>query len=350
MSEKESPAVERLTPGCDLQEQYCLLSVVVPNWNGRRFLDTCLTSLENQTNKNFEIIIADNGSTDGSVEYLASSFPKVRMVISNKNAGFANAVNAGTLAAKSDLVFLLNNDTEVDRNCIQEILDAVERYPDDSFFSCKMMNFGFRDILDGTGDCVPRTLNPFKRGERWKDSDEFKLSQRTFGACAGAAVYKKKALTEVNMFDEDFFAYYEDVDVSMRLQLAGYTCRYLPKAVVFHMGSATTGSSFNPFIARYLARNKCFLLVKNLSWGLLWANWPWLVWGEVGRFRLFVKQGCVREYLKGVVEALIKLPKMIRKRKQILGSAKVSNKYIQKMMEESEQWLQPEKMAPIPPK
>jgi GT2 family glycosyltransferase len=350
MSKEKAGSARQQTPPCDLRDERCLVSIVIPNWNGMRFLDVCLASLDNQTNKNFETIVVDNGSSDGSVEYLKENYPNVQTMALKRNTGFSKAANIGILAARGDLVFLLNNDTEVDHECVKEILAAADCYPNDSFFCCKMVNYYHRDILDSAGDFLPKSLNPFSRGEMWKDSEEFKLSQHTFGACAGAAVYKRNALIEVGMFDEDFFAYYEDVDLSMRLQLAGYTCRYIPEAVVYHLGSATTGSTFNPFIAQCLARNKCFLLIKNMTWALIWTNCFDLIWGEVFRSIQFVKQKCAVEYIKGIFEAFIKLPKMIKKRKQILGSAKVSNEYIQKIMDESEQWIQPDRIVSIPPR
>lgn len=331
----------------DKDKKSCELSIVIPNWNGKKFLEVCLNSLSKQTCKNFEIILVDNGSTDGSVEYVKTQFPSVRVIAHEKNMGFAVAVNAGIRTSNSELVFLLNNDTEVQENCVEEILKAVERYPDDSFFSCKMVSFYHRDILDGTGDCVPRNLNPFRRGQMWRDTNEFDISQHTFGACAGAAVYKKSALADVDFFDEDFFCYYEDVDISIRLQLAGYTCRYLPKAVVYHIGSATTGSTFNPIVAQCLARNKCFIFIKTISFGLMMQNIGELIKGEIGRILHFAKNGFTRYYLIGLGQAITKLPTMLKKRKKILNSAKVSNQYIQQLMMESEHWSNPDRIVKV---
>ena len=328
----------------------CALSVIIPSWNGKKFLDTCLTSLEKQTCQDFEIFIIENGSTDGSLEYLKERFPSVKVIDMKTNTGFAAAVNAGIKAANSELIFLLNNDTEVHEDCIKESLNAVQRYPDDSFYSCKMINFYNREVLDGAGDCVPRNMNPFRRGQLWQDGDEFRVSQRIFGACAGAAVYKRQALKEVGCFDEDFFAYYEDVDVSMRLQLAGHTCRYIPKAVVYHIGSATTGSLFNPFVAANLARNKWLLLIKNISVNLMIRNFSHLRRGEIERFRFYRRHGHLKHYFLGMWQAFLNFPKMLAKRRKILGSARVSNNYIQEMMMESERWGVLKKMVCVPPR
>lgn len=328
-------------PGPVQPERSCRLSIVIPNWNGKKFLDVCLGSLQKQSVTNFETLIVDNGSSDGSVDYMKEKYPWVKVIPLPTNTGFARAVNEGIKASQSDWVFLLNNDTEVHPDCVSEIFRGLERYPDDSFFSCKLVNFQHRDILDGTGDCVPRNMNPFRRGQYWKDSPEFEISQHTFGACAGAAVYKKNALFEVDLFDEDFFCYYEDVDISIRLQWAGYTCRYLPKSVVYHIGSATSGSTFNPFIARLLARNKLFMLIKNISFGLAMRNGHKLVRGEIERVQHFRKEGVLRYYWAGWSEALRKLPKMLRKRKKILKGARVQADYIQRVMVESEVWNVP---------
>jgi GT2 family glycosyltransferase len=314
------------------------LSILIPNWNGIKFLHKCLISLRDQTCQEFEIIVVDNGSSDGSIDYLKNNFPEVKIIHFEENRGFAVAVNAGIKAALSQTVFLLNNDTEVDKECVCEILSALERYPDDSFFSCKMINFYHRDILDGAGDCLPRNFNPFRRGQFWKNAPEFEESLQIFGACAGAAVYKKNALVEIDYFDEDFFCYYEDVDVSIRLQLAGHKCRYLPKTIVYHIRSATSGSTLNPFIAKCLARNKILMFIKTITIPLFFNNFGILAFGEVMRVLYFLKDGFIKEYCAGLIEAVLLMPSALRKRRIIMKSVKVTNKYLQKIMIESEKW------------
>ncbi|MCP3676917.1 MAG: glycosyltransferase family 2 protein, partial [Deltaproteobacteria bacterium] len=187
------------------------VTVVIPNWNGKHFLKTCLDSLKNQTYTNHTIIVVDNGSTDGSVEFLDEFYPHVEVVRFPENRGFSAAVNGGIKRARGTYIALLNNDTEVDSRWLEELVKALERQPEVGFCASKMLNYYKRTIIDTIGDGFSRYGIAFKRGTRKKDAPRYKREEYLFGACAGASIYRKELFEDVGLFDEDFFAYLEDI-------------------------------------------------------------------------------------------------------------------------------------------
>ena len=204
------------------------ISVIIPNFNGQRFLKTCLDSLRKQSYQDFEVIVVDNGSTDGSIKYIAENYPEVRIIPLIKNFGFSRAVNEGIKVSRGKYIALLNNDTEADPEWLKELYYALERNPELGFCASRMINYYHRDILDGAGDCFPRSCRPFKRAI---GNEGYNITKLVFGASAGAALYKKELFETVGYFDEDFFAYFEDVDLSLRAQLLGFKCLYVSTAI-----------------------------------------------------------------------------------------------------------------------
>ncbi len=307
-------------------------SVVVPNWNGLNVLDTCLGSLRKQSFAGFQTVLVDNGSTDGSAGYVARNFPEVRVVSLGENRGFSAAVNAGIKASDTELVVLLNNDTEQHPRWLEALVRAAGAHPEAGFFASKLVDFRDRSVLDGAGDALRLSGLPYRLGHGEKDRGQYDRPGYVFGACAAAALYRREMLEEVGLFDEDFFAYCEDGDLSFRAQLAGYRCLYVPEAVVYHIGSASTGGKRSPTATRLGTRNGLGLLVKNLPAPLLPRFLPFLVPGQLSRLVTAAASGVWRDHLRGVGEAARLLPLTLRKRREVQKRRRVSDEYVLRLL------------------
>ena len=275
------------------------VSVVIPNFNGIAFLDSVLASLEGQTLNNFEVILVDNGSPDGSCSFVTANYPWVHLIELSENFGFCGAVNAGIRAAKAPYVLLLNNDTEVKEDFVEEMLAAIRRHK--NAFSCgaRMVQYHDRDKLDDVGNYYCALGWSFARG-RGKDIHAYETEDRIFSACAGAAIYRKKILEKIGYFDEEHFAYLEDTDIGYRARIYGYENWYAPKAIVYHVGSGTSGSRYNQFKTRYSSRNNIYLIYKNMPLLQIILNLPFLVAGFLVKFLFFAVKGMGKEYAAGI--------------------------------------------------
>ena len=275
------------------------VSVIIPNFNGIAFLDTVLNSLEGQSMNDFEVILVDNGSTDGSCSFTAANYPWVHILELPDNFGFCRAVNEGIRASKAPYVLLLNNDTEVTENFVEEMLAAIKRHR--KAFSCgaRMVQYHDRDRLDDAGNYYCALGWSFARG-RGRDIHAFEKEEKIFAACAGAAIYRKKILDQIGLFDEEHFAYLEDVDIGYRARIYGYENWYAPEAVVYHVGSGTSGSRYNQFKTRYSSRNNVYLVYKNMPFLQILLNLPFLAAGFAIKFLFFAVKGMGREYLAGI--------------------------------------------------
>ena len=275
------------------------VSVVIPNFNGIAFLDSVLASLEGQTLSNFEVILVDNGSTDGSCSFVTANYPWVHLIELSENFGFCGAVNAGIRAAKAPYVLLLNNDTEVKEDFVEEMLAAIRRHK--NAFSCgaRMVQYHDRDRLDDVGNYYCALGWSFARG-RGKDIHAYETEDKIFSACAGAAIYRKKIIEKIGYFDEEHFAYLEDTDIGYRARIYGYENWSAPKAIVYHVGSGTSGSRYNQFKTRYSSRNNIYLIYKNMPLLQIILNLPFLAVGFLIKFLFFAVKGMGKEYAAGI--------------------------------------------------
>ena len=275
------------------------VSVIIPNFNGIAFLDSVLASLEGQTLSNFEVILVDNGSTDGSCSFVTANYPWVHLIELSENFGFCGAVNAGIRAAKAPYVLLLNNDTEVKEDFVEEMLAAIRRHK--NAFSCgaRMVQYHDRDRLDDVGNYYCALGWSFARG-RGKDIHAYETEDKIFSACAGAAIYRKKIIEKIGYFDEEHFAYLEDTDIGYRARIYGYENWYAPKAIVYHVGSGTSGSRYNQFKTRYSSRNNIYLIYKNMPLLQIILNLPFLAVGFLIKFLFFAVKGMGKEYAAGI--------------------------------------------------
>jgi GT2 family glycosyltransferase len=295
-----------------------LVTVVIPNWNGREMLRVCLEALEAQTLSDHSVIVVDNGSDDGSVTWLAERHPRVRVIENTENRGFAGPVNQGIEASESPYIAVLNNDTEPSPGWLAALVAAAESDERVGMCASRMMFADRPTMINSTGISVDRVAIAWdRRGGEIEDGRETKPVE-VFGACAGAALYRRKMLNEVGLFDEEFFAYLEDVDLAWRARRLGWHCLYVPAAHVLHRHSAT-GREGSPFKSFHLGRNKVWLVLKNYPFKLLWYTVPLVVLYDLAAvFYALIARGDVHA-LRGRLAGLMTAGKMWSKRSAAMG-------------------------------
>ncbi len=310
-------------------------TVVIPNWNGERLLDLCLRSLRNQSFQDFETIVVDNDSTDDSLAFLEREFPEVDVISLEKNKGFAAAVNHGIRASNTEFVVLLNNDTEQDERWLEALIGAADDHVEAGLFASKLVDFHDRRVLDGAGDAIRLSGLPYRLGHGERDRGQFEEPGYVFGACAAAALYRGSLFGEIGYFDEDFVSYCEDGDLSFRAQLAGHRCFYVPGAVVYHMGSASTGGKRSPTATRLGTQNSLGLLVKDLPLSAVPHVLPFFVLGQLARLATAAATGSLRAHLEGLLGAWRHLPLMREKRAVIQKRRRISDAEVRRLLRRS---------------
>lgn len=300
------------------------IDIIIPSFNGKQFLVGCLASIKEQSFTSYEVIVVDNGSTDGTVDFLQENYPEVRLIALSLNRGFSAAVNAGIVNSDSPYIFLLNNDTELAPACLSHLVQAAGALPEYDFFAPKMLSYHERDILDGAGDGFLRGGVGYRLGTMEKDGDAYDISGQVFGACAGAALYRRTFFDIVGLFDEDFFAYLEDVDLNLRANRTGLCCRYVPEARVYHIGSATTGSRINEITVRLSTRNNFFVLLKNYPLLFFLRFLPVICIYQFSWFLFVIKKRQVSAYLRGVCGVVGYITQMRKKYRRSLASSDLS--------------------------
>ena len=283
------------------------VSVVTPNYNGKDFLYAYFESLIKNSNEIGEVIIVDNGSRDGSQEFIRNYREKVDFPIvlieNSQNLGFAEAVNQGISKARYDYIFSLNNDTVVEKSAILELLNLLNTDGRIFSVSSKMVQFNNPELIDDAGDDYTLLAYTKKRGNNQNLNNFIEVSE-IFSSCAGAALYRKDLLEELDGFDSEFFAYMEDVDLGYRARINGYKNLFCPNAIVYHIGSATTGSQYNEFKVRLAARNNVLVVYKNLPTLQKIVNILFLFLGFLIKYLFFLKKGFGPIYLEGLKEGL----------------------------------------------
>lgn len=276
-------------------------TVIIPNYNGIHFLRDCLPALKEQSCRDFFVYVVDNGSGDGSLEYLKSEWPDVKVIAFKKNTGFCHAVNAGVKAAETEYVILLNNDTIPEKDFVGELVRAMDE--NRNAFSCAscMLTLSDPTILDGAGDLYSALGWAFARGKEEKAS-LYQKQEEVFSACAGAAIYRRKEFVELGLLDEKHFAYLEDMDLGWKARLAGMKNLYIPTARVIHVGSGTTGGRHSAFKVRMSARNNLYMIRKNMNGVQKVVNAPFIAAGILIKFAYFQRKGFAKEYRQGLGE------------------------------------------------
>lgn len=263
------------------------VTVIIPNYNGLKFMEPCFKALEAQSDKNFELLVVDNGSTDGSVEWLKDR--NIPSVFLEKNTGFSGAVNVGIRHAKTPYVILLNNDTEPEPDYIKELVLAMDRSPKIFSVSSKMIQLYHKELMDDAGDMYSILGWAYQRGVG-QSIRGYQKPRTVFAACAGAAIYRREVFEEIGGFDEAHFAYLEDIDVGYRAKIYGYENVYCPTAVVYHVGSGTSGSKYNSFKVRLAARNNVYLNYKNMPVLQLLVNLLPILSGIFVKYLFFLRR------------------------------------------------------------
>ena len=308
------------------------VSIIIPHWNGKQHLDDCLNALRQQTVDNFEVLLVDNASTDGSQAYVREHFPEVKLIELAENRGFTGACNAGWHASQGDIVILLNNDTEVAPEWLSEVIGAFERHPEAGIVASKMLLFDQRDTFHTAGDLMYINGTPNNRGVWQKDTGQFDTEAYVFSACGGSSAYRRTMLEDVGFLDDDFFFSCEDVDLGWRAQLAGWRCVYVPTAVVYHKLKATGGSVTGSY---YDGRNFLALLWKNYPTSLLKTEWRTVVRAQLNITREALRHWrgeAARARLKGQLAGLRIAPTMLAKRRTIQANRRVSDDYLRSIL------------------
>jgi GT2 family glycosyltransferase len=308
-----------------------MLSVIIPNWNGARHLPTCLTSLRQQTWRDFEILVVDNASHDDSLELLARDYAEARVIRLDRNTGFTGACNAGLRAGRGEFLVLLNNDTEAAPDWLAEVVAAFERHPAAGMIASKMLLFDRRDIFHTAGDIFKTDGTPGNRGVWQADEGQF-AEGLVFSANGGSAAYRRAMLDQIGLLDEAFFFSCEDVDLAWRAQLAGWSAVYAPRARVYHKLSATGGGETASF---YDGRNFIYLLAKDVP-GCVWRRHGLaIVRGQlkITRDALRAWRGAAaRARLRGQLAGLVGLPRMLSKRRQVQATRTISDSAVEALL------------------
>lgn len=276
-------------------------TIIIPNYNGLSFMEPCFESLKEQTIRDFKVLVVDNGSTDGSVEWLKEH--RIPSIFLKENTGFSGAVNTGIRAADTPYVLLLNNDTRVEPGFVAAMERAMDQSPKIFSVSSRMIQMYHPELLDDAGDMYSILGWAYQRGVG-RSVNLYQKSCRVFSACAGAAIYRRAVFDEIGLFDELHFAYLEDIDVGWRAKLYGYDNVYCPDAAVYHVGSGTSGSRYNSFKVRLAARNCIYLNYKNMPGWQILLNAPFLLAGIFVKYLFFVKNGFGRDYVSGLKEGI----------------------------------------------
>ena len=308
------------------------VAVVIPNWNGIDTIKACLNSLRGQTQKH-TIVVVENGSTDGSLGYLRGEHPEVQLVVNQKNLGFAGGVNSGIRFALDhdfDYIALFNNDAAADKHWLKELVTTMETNQHIGIVTSKILKADGAS-MDSTGDMYTVWGLPYPRGRGEHTTDHYDKDTTIFAASGGASLYRAKMFKDIGLFDKDFFAYYEDVDISFRAQLADWKVMYEPEAIVYHQVGGTS-SKLRGFTTYQTIKNLPWLLIKNVPRRYMPVVLPRFLLAHT----LFVGRAILRGHgwyaLKGIAACAAKLPQKLRERKEIQHEKPVTTEYIWQLM------------------
>lgn len=290
----------------------CKVSIVIPNYNGLKYLEDCLSSLEQQSEKDFEVLLVDNGSKDGSIAFVREHYPQIQLIELDRNYGFCRAVNEGIKRSAGDYIILLNNDTSAEPDFVKALVGTMDSCPDCFSGQARMLQMHDPSRMDDGGNYYCALGWAFARG-KGRPASEYEQPGKIFASCAGAAIYRRKIFQEIGYFDEEHYAYLEDIDIGYRARIQGYQNRYIPDAVIRHVGSGTTGSQYNEFKINYSARNSIYLIYKNMPFLQILLNLPFLAAGFAAKLLFFAAKGYLKVYLQGCLKGF----RLIRKDRKV---------------------------------
>jgi GT2 family glycosyltransferase len=314
------------------------VSILVVNWNGVEYLPRCLAAIAAQTFTNFEIIVVDNASTDGSVEYLKDHHPDVTLIELDRNLGFAAANNIGAQNAHGKWLALLNNDAFPEPAWLESLINAARKYPEYSFFASRLVLANQPEILDGMGDVYHISGLAWRRYHQFPMDSVLHNYEEIFSPCGAAAFYDREAFLVAGGFDEDFTSYHEDVDLGFRLRLLGHRCLYVPDAVVMHIGSASYGVQSDTQVY-HGHRNLVWSYFQNMPGWLFWKYLPAHLIANVIFLVYYSRRGHSNAIWRSKIDALRGLPTALRKRREIQKKRTISPSAVSTVMEHG--WLGP---------
>ena len=280
------------------------VTVVIPNYNGMKFLQPCLDALGRQTMRDFDIIVVDDASSDESVLFIKTHYPNVRVIERGENGGFCKTANNGVRAAFGEYVILLNNDTVPEPEFVEELYRGIRDRK--NAFSCSACMLKYEDaaVLDGAGDLYNILGWAFARGQG-RPASLYAKPAEVFSSCGGAAIYDRKAFLELGALDETHQSYLEDLDIGYRARIHGYKNYYIPSARVRHVGSGTFGSRHTPVKVAISARNNIYVIFKNMPLAQFIFNSPFLLAGFLIKYLYFRRKGFGKEYLAGIAAGFV---------------------------------------------
>lgn len=307
------------------------VSVIILNWNGKYLLEECINSLKKQTYPHFEVIVVDNGSTDGSISFVEQHAPHVKLVKVGENKGFSGGNMQGLRVAKGEYIALLNNDAVATPEWLYELVLAMEKDRRVGICASKVIRHDEREIIDSAGDGCVTSAHGVKRGNG-ESVNAYRRREYIFGACAAAVLYKKKMIEDIGFLDEDFFLNCEDTDLNFRAQLMGWKCLYVPSAIVFHKVSATIGRLSDRAVY-HSARNEEYVWIKNMPTSLMFRYLHHKLIQEIAVFiYVCIRWGKWMPFFRGKIDAFKNLPKFLRKRREIQSKKRVTDQYIKTML------------------
>lgn len=298
-----------------------IVTVAIPNYNNKELLNNLLFSLKKSISLS-QVIIVDNASEDGSANLIKEKYPEVRLIENETNKGFAYAVNQAIKLVETEYVFLLNNDTIIEKDTIINLIKTITISEDIFSVSSKMIQYHNKELLDDVGDEYT-LLGWSKRRGYGQNVSKYSADEEVFSACAGAALYRMSIFSEIGLFDENFESYVEDMDLSFRARLHGYKSYYSANALVYHYGSATTGSRYNKFKVKISARNNIFLIYKNMPLWMKLFNGLFIASGILIKYLFFCRKNLGKEYCEGIKEGLNNKNKLVKTHGSFKNSLKI---------------------------
>ncbi|MFH1454652.1 MAG: glycosyltransferase family 2 protein [Armatimonadota bacterium] len=313
-----------------------MISVIVLNWNGKEYLARCFDSLRNQSFRDFEVYMIDNGSYDGSVDFVRKNYPEIKIITLKENVGFARGVNKGIKSSAGEFIALLNNDTEVESKWLEELYSGIREDSKIGICASKMLFYYKKDIINAAGDMYRADGVPDNIGIGEKDVGQYNEKRFVFGACAGAALYRRAMFEDIGLFDEDYFEAVEDADLSFRAQLRGYKCLYNPKAVVYHVHMGTA-EKFKELRFENTLLNRLRTLIKNMPLSVFGGNFFWIFLTHLAEFFAVmlnpIKSFKMKKaYFKAYFKIIKEIPRLLKKRKQVQKDKRVSDRYISSIL------------------
>jgi GT2 family glycosyltransferase len=308
-----------------------LVSIIILTWNGKRFLKDCLDSLAAQSFRDFETVLVDNGSTDGSAGFVREAYPRVLLISLPENIGFAGGNNRALKECSGEFIVTLNNDTKLETGFLAALVAGAEADPAIGMVAAKMLNFYEKGRIDSVGVRVAPNGMGQNIGVGEQDCGQYDVATNVFGPCAGAALYRRTMLEEIGFFDSDFFAYYEDLDLAWRGRLAGWQAVTAPKAVVYHVHSAT-GGRMSPFTVYHVQRNKWYVMLKNWPPVLLLRNLLRILSYDMAALLLALLRGQLVPALRARCHVLRDLPVLIRKRRKVARLRRLGDDQIEGLL------------------